>query len=312
MHDEYHFIGIGGIGMSGLAKILLQKGTKVRGSDVAESALTRQLIEQGAEVHIGHAAEHLSQPANVVYNTDIPKDNPEYTQACERGFPILHRSDVLKELMTNYSPLLVTGTHGKTTTSSLLAHVLVELGWDPMVAVGGVVKSLGTNARFGSGKYFVAEADESDGSFIKYPCFGAIITNIDLDHLNHWKTEEALLKGFAQFVSQIPSKEFLFWCADDERLVSLQLEGTSYGFSEKADVQILNFVQQGLKTTFTCSWKGQVYADIETPLSGKHNVLNASGVFALALQLGAEETKLRAALLSFQGIGRRSWRKKGR
>ena len=305
MTEKTHFIGIGGIGMSALARILLQKGAKVSGSDMNSSAITECLAKEGAEIFIGHSAKHVAEATRVIYSTDIREDNPEYQEVLQRKIPLFHRSECLAKLMKNCVPLLVTGTHGKTTTSSLLAHVLIHAGLSPSYAIGGIVRSTGVNSGYGKGQYFVAEADESDGSFLRYPSFGAIITNIDNDHLNYWKTEEALLHGFKQFAEQVSSPEHLFWCADDESLAALQIEGISYGFDEKADLRVHNYQQLEWKNSFDLTFDGERYSEIEIPLIGGHNVLNASAVFGMGLKLEIPEETLREAFLSFQGVGRR-------
>lgn len=306
MEEIYHFIGIGGIGMSALARILLQQGKKVQGSDCAATKITKELEKLGARVYLGHAKDQVPTSAIVVYSTDIKEDNPEYAAAKEQKLVLLHRSEMLAEMMRSYQPLLVTGTHGKTTTTSLLAHTIKSLGWDPAFAIGGILKNGGVNSGSGSGKYFIAEADESDGSFLAYPSFGAIITNIDLDHLNHWKSEEALIAGFKEFALKVASKEHLFWCKDDVRLSKLQLPGISYGFSFDADVRIIEFAQEGFSTRFSFVWNGVLYKEIEMPLIGQHNVLNTVAVFALALSLGGSDAEIRRAIKSFQGVGRRA------
>ncbi len=305
MIKHYHFIGIGGIGMSALARILLRRGEKVTGSDLAASATVASLRAAGAEIFIGHARENVQHPDAVVVSTDIPEDNPEYLATQEAHIPILHRSELLAQLMEGYAPLLVTGTHGKTTTSSLLAYVLTQVGLDPTYAIGGIVLGLKTNGHHGEGAYFVAEADESDGSFLHYPCFGAIITNLENDHMNYWKSDEALDKGFKQFASQVASHEHLFWCRDDMRLTALQLDGYSYGFSDEADLKVDNFQQLGWKMVFDLTFQDNHYSEIEIPLIGAHNVLNAAAVFGMGLQLNIEEELLRSALSTFTGVGRR-------
>ena len=303
--EKTHFIGIGGIGMSALARILLQKGAKVSGSDVSASPITERLAKEGAEIFIGQDAKNIAGATSVVYSTDIRENNPEYQEVLQRKIPLLHRSEFLAQLMKGSVPLLVTGTHGKTTTSSLLAHVLIHSGLKPTYAIGGIVRSTGANSGYGKGQYFVAEADESDGSFLRYPSFGAIITNIGNDHLNYWKTEEALLDGFTQFAKQVSSREHLFWCADDEALASLGIEGISYGFDEKADLRVHNYLQREWKNSFDLTFEDVHYPEIEIPLIGGHNVLNASAVFGMGLKLEIPEETLRQAFLSFQGVGRR-------
>ena len=304
--EGYHFIGIGGIGMSALASILLQKGEKVTGSDMNASLLVERLKKQGAEVSVGHHGTFCKNPFAVVVSSAIREENPEVQAARLQNLPFIHRSELLAKLMKEYKPLLVTGTHGKTTTSSLLSHVLVHVGLDPSYAVGGMVASLGSNGGYGKGEYFVAEADESDGSFLNYTPFGAIVTNIDGDHFDYWKDMDALIEGFKTFTASVQSQEDLFWCGDDDRLRSLQLSGTSYGFDESNDLWIQNFVQNGWKSHFDISWKGKEYLDVEIPLVGAHNVLNASSVFGLCLQLGVEEEKIRSAFRAFRGVARRA------
>ncbi len=306
---EYHFIGIGGIGMSGLAKILLQKGEKVSGSDIASSWITEELVKEGAEVFIKHDASQVPANAKVIYSSDIQRGNVEYMESQNRSLPLLHRSVLLQELMKDKEAVLVTGTHGKTTTSSLLAHVLVSCGLDPSYCIGGIVQSLGSQSGYGKNRLFVAEADESDGSFLAYTPKGAILTNVDADHLVYWKTEERLLQGFLDFYHKVSCKEWFFWCADDAKLASLSLEGVSYGFSPAADLHIEEVTYLGWKTKFSFSWKGRVYRDIEIPLIGIHNVLNASAVIGLCLQMGVEEGKVFSSLKTFSGAGRRCEKK---
>lgn len=309
MNRKTHFIGIGGIGMSGLARILLKRGEKVSGSDLARSSLTEQLQEEGAEIFIGHHPENVSDANRIVYSTDIAPDNPEFILAKERGISLMHRSELLAQLMEGFAPLLVTGTHGKTTTSSLLTHLLIVSGLDPSFSIGGVMQGLKTNGYHGRGIYFTAEADESDGSFLKYPSFGAVITNLENDHMNFWKEGEALDRAFKQFASQVGSSDHLFWCRDDLRLTGLKLEGHSYGFSDEADLRIDNFQQLGWKVFFDATFQGRSFREIELPLIGAHNVLNAAAVFGMGLKLDIDEAMIRKAIASFPGVGRRAEKK---
>ncbi|MBS0615830.1 MAG: UDP-N-acetylmuramate--L-alanine ligase [Verrucomicrobia bacterium] len=300
---HYHFIGIGGIGMSALARILLDRGVKVQGSDLSRSALVMDLEKEGATIFSEHKQEFLGSAEAVVYSTDVKVSNPEFASAKEKQLPLLHRSELLAQLMQGSKSLLVAGTHGKTTTTSLLAHVLCHAGLDPSFAVGGIVQSLGTNGRHGNGAYFVAEADESDGSFLSYDPFAAIVTNIDLDHLDHWKTEETLIEGFQKFIQKVSSQ--LVWCADDERLFSLNPPGISYGFSEDADAQIVNFTQKGWSISYDLVINGKTYPSIEVPLLGEHNAKNSAAVFTLALHLGLSQEVIRSAFATFLGAKRR-------
>jgi len=306
---QYHFIGIGGVGMSGLARILLQKGEKVQGSDLVNSFLVQDLAAQGATIFIGQDKDHIPENGYVVYSTDIKPDNPEYKQAQAKGLKLLHRSDCLQMLMQGKEALLVAGSHGKTTTSSLLAHMLHEMGEEPSYCIGGVVRSLGAQAGYGKGRWFVAEADESDGSFLRYTPQGAILTNIGNDHLPFWIEEKRLIQGFLDFYHKIENKQWVFWCKDNPALCSLSLEGVSYGFSADADIQIFDVSYLGWKTKWSFSWKGKLYKDIESPLIGEHNVRNATAVIGLCLQLGLSEEKIRKALMSFLGAKRRCEKK---
>jgi len=304
--NRYHFIGIGGIGMSALAQILLQKGISVSGSDVAPSYITDALQKLGAKIYFEHAENNIDEPMVIVYNSMITEDNPEMRAGKRRGCPLWHRSDLLYDLMHKDASLLVTGTHGKTTTSALLAHVLVEANLHPSFAIGGMIKSLGCNGNYGMGPYFVAEADESDGSFLKYNPFGSIITNIDEDHFDYWKTKEKLIAGFAQYASRVSSPEHLFWCGDDDVLHSLHLKGIKYGFDEGNDLRVVSFRQNGWKNLFDVQFEKKHYPDIEIPLIGGHNVLNAAACFGLAIRLNISEKNIRNAFASFQGVGRRA------
>jgi UDP-N-acetylmuramate--alanine ligase len=208
--------------------------------------------------------------------------------------------------MHKNAALLVSGTHGKTTTSSLLAHLLMESRYNPSFAVGGIIKNCDTNGKYGIGPYFVAEADESDGSFLKYNPFGAIITNIDDDHYDYWRSKKALVEGFRQFTNQISSPEHFFWCGDDELLRTLKLKGISYGFEEGNHLKVLSFRQEGWKNLFDVQFENKRYSEIEVPLIGAHNVLNAAAVFGMGLRINIPESSIRNAFTSFQGIGRRT------
>lgn len=301
----YHFIGIGGIGMSGLARILLEQNISVSGSDLARNSLTDLLSQKGAKIAIGHAAHHVLPEMTIVYSTDIKKENPEWQAAERYQCQRLHRSELLAALMHAKKGLAVTGTHGKTTTSSLLTWVLVEASIDPSFCIGGLLEPFQTNGRQGKGPYFVAEADESDGSFLNYSSFGAIVTNIGLDHMNFFMTEEALIKAFQTFLSQVQSIEHLFWCGEDDRLRSFQREGISYGFNKECLLRGSRFRQKGWEISFDVTFEGKVFPQVEVALTGRHNALNALAVFGMALKLDIREEVIRKALKEFRGVGRR-------
>lgn len=301
----YHFIGIGGIGMSGLARILLHRGHRVSGTDISHSPLLKELQELGAIISIGHNGTHVPEKATLIYSSSIDPANPEVVVAKEKMLPIMHRSELLKSLMEQQKSLLVTGTHGKTTITTLLTHLLKVAGKDPGFAIGGIASAYSTNAGHGEGEYFVAEADESDGSFLRYNPFGAIISNVDLDHLDHYKNENALLKAFQEFADKVQNHDLLLYCKDDPGLHKISIKGTSYGFTPEANVRGDHFRQKGMETTFDVFFKGKTYKDFTVALPGKHSALNALGVIGMGLQLGISESVIRKAMKSYSGAKRR-------
>lgn len=307
--ERFHFIGIGGIGMSGLAHILLKKKIPVTGSDIAFSYVTDSLSKAGAQIFLGHASHQVPSQATVVYSTDIKKDNPEYQAARDQNCKLLHRSDLLLHLMKGYKTLAIAGTHGKTTSSALLSWVLHQAGNNPSFVVGGMIPQFLSNAGHGTGDYFVAEADESDGTFLKYPSFGGIVTNIDRDHVNHYGDMNNLVKAFNQFIHQMQQPEFLFWCGDNTYLKNMQLPGNSYGFGSDCKLRIVDFNQKGWGITFSLNFKGKQYSNVQLPLVGRHQALNGAAVFGLALSLGIDEDQIRNAFLSFGGVMRRCEKK---
>jgi UDP-N-acetylmuramate--alanine ligase len=301
---KYHFIGIGGIGMSALAKILLDKKNRVSGSDLATSDTIEQLIQKGAEIHKGHSANHISSEDIVIFNSLIQKENPEYQAAVGLKCPLMHRSELLASLMRGYHTLAVTGTHGKTTTASLLTNTLIEGGFDPTFALGGMIA--GANGKLGRGNFFVAEADESDASFLNYYPDGAIITNVEPEHLDYFKTERALHSAFETFFSHVKNPHHLFYCGDDLHLPNLsQGRGTSYGFGAQNALKIENYRQMGWSSSFDIHFEGRRYSNIKIALVGEHNALNGAAVFGLCLRLNVPEEKIRVALETFPGVGRR-------
>jgi UDP-N-acetylmuramate--alanine ligase len=302
--EVYHFIGLGGIGMSALARILLQRGATVQGSDLASSCLLEELRQEGASVRIGHTGE-LSNATQVVYSTAVQDENADLVSAKKWSLPVFHRSDLLHFLMKGRHPLLVTGTHGKTTTTALLASVLIEAGLDPTFVIGGIDQKLKTNARAGMGAYFVAEADESDGSFLKTPSFGAIVTNLENDHLDFWSDVQHLDAAFKEFFDKSLHPKHLFWCGDDTRLKNLNPQGISYGFSPDNSLCIPFFEPTASGICFDVEWDGTYFSQIKLSLFGRHNALNGAAVFGLALSLGIAEATIRKAFLEFQGVSRR-------
>jgi len=304
--EHYHFIGIGGIGMSGLAHLLLTHQATVTGSDIAYHAVIEGLIQQGAMIHREHLAETIAPHMTVVYSTDIRQDNPEYCAAVTKQCQLMHRSDLLALLIKDHRALAIAGTHGKTTTSSLLATVLSEANCNPSFAIGGILHAFQSNAKRGTSDLFVFEADESDGTLVKYHPFGAIITNINDDHLNHFQnSEELLIQAFHQFAGQVRSSEHLFWCGDNSHLRQLNLPGHSYGFEPFCEWQVVHAEQKEFKSFFTLQCGGITFENIELALIGKHNILNATAVFGLATLLNIPEAAIRQTFCTFQGVKRR-------
>ncbi|MBI3211949.1 MAG: UDP-N-acetylmuramate--L-alanine ligase, partial [Simkania negevensis] len=304
MEKETLFLGIGGIGMSALAHILLDKKSKVFGIDEKRSEITDQLIKKGAIISIGERIE-LRDCMEVVYSSGVKGDHPVFKEAKERKLSLKHRSMLLQELMSGKHSLLIAGTHGKTTTSGLLTWVLKVAGLEPSFAVGGILSNLGKNGGEGTGRFFVAEADESDGSFLNYTSQGGIITNVEADHLDYWGSKEKVLEGFCQFAAKIKNPSLLFCCVDDPLLSSLKLSKIGYGFSPHAALQITAFEQEEEGSCFSLYFKERYYKDLILPLLGKHNVLNAAAVFGLALEIGVAEMAIREAFQTFAGMKRR-------
>ncbi len=306
---KYHFIGIGGIGMSGLARILLQQGCQVSGSDLARSSITDGLQQQGALIAYEHAEDNVPADAVVVYGSDIRKDNPEYRIVHKQKKPMMHRAELLAEVCRERQTLAVAGTHGKTSTASLLTWVLQQAGLEPGFAIGGWVAGFNSNADAGKSACFVLEADESDGTLIKYKPQGAIILNIDRDHMSHFGTDESLNKAFKKFATQLTATDLLFWCGDDTRLRALKLKGASYGFDEGCELHAANYRQQGWSSHFDVVFRGVSYSDVEVSLPGRHQALNALAVFGLAIRLGLDEAVVRKGLKTFPGVARRCEKK---
>ncbi|MCX4814577.1 UDP-N-acetylmuramate--L-alanine ligase [Streptomyces sp. NBC_01239] len=310
--DRPHFIGIGGAGMSGIAKILAQRGAKVAGSDAKDSATADALRALGATVHIGHAAEHLADDATcVVVSSAIREDNPELARAAELGIPVVHRSDALARLMDGLRPIAVAGTHGKTTTTSMLAVSLSELRLKPSYAIGGDLDAPGSNALHGDGEIFVAEADESDRSFHKYAPEVAIVLNVELDHHANYASMEEIYESFQTFADRIAEGGTLVISADHEgareltrRVASDALRTVTYGEAEDADVRILSVVAQGLKSEVTVVLGGENLT-FTVSVPGRHYASNAVAALAAGVALGIPAAELAPALAAYTGVKRR-------
>ncbi len=308
---KIHFIGIGGAGMGGIAEVVVNQGYEVSGSDLSENNVTQHLEKLGVKFIKGHHENNITGVDLVVYSSAIPNNNPELTAAINKNIPHIPRAKMLALLMRPKYGIAIAGTHGKTTTTSLVASVLAQGDLQPTFVVGGRLESVGTNAQLGAGKYFVAEADESDASFLFLKPKIAIITNIDSDHLNTYNGEmSALCDSFLQFVAEIPPDGLVVICADDEIAISLQKDikapTLTYGFNPQADIQITAFSQCGLESCFHIVDKiNQSESDVRLSLAGKHNALNALAAIAVARKLEVPEEKINKALSNFMGIGRR-------
>lgn len=305
-----HFIGIAGAGMSGLARIALSHGLSISGSDSKDSSVVLALRTLGAQVHIGHDGAHLEGVDIVVYSNAIAKSNPEIRRALELDIPLLTRAQALAVLMSTSKSLAVAGTHGKTTTSSMLTVALQACGTDPSFAIGGTLTASGSNAHRGTGEFFVAEADESDGSFLEYRPFGAIVTNVEHDHVDFFATEESVMEIFTEFAQSINPQGFFIYCKDDpgaEKIAAKEFGATkiSYGMHESADLLIDNIKLLPAGSTARALWKGRSVGTIELHVPGHHNLLNAAAALAMGLCLGQPAAALLEGLASFQGAGRR-------
>lgn len=313
-HDigAIHFVGIGGIGMSGIAEVLINHGFTVQGSDLRESAITERLAEKGARIFIGQKAENLENAQVVVISSAIRPGNPELDAARARGLPVVRRAEMLAELMRLKSNVAVGGTHGKTTTTSMVAALLDAGGMDPTVINGGVIHAYGSNARIGTGQWMVVEADESDGTFVKLPATIALVTNIDPEHLDHYGSFEAVRAAFDQFVSNIPFYGLAVCCIDHPEVQALvrrisDRRVVTYGFSPQADVQARAMRTEAGCAVFDVSLNtdGRVIEGVSLPMPGEHNVQNALAAIAVALHLKVPVQAIKSALAGFGGVNRR-------
>ncbi|WP_282024633.1 UDP-N-acetylmuramate--L-alanine ligase [Limimaricola cinnabarinus] len=307
-----HFVGIGGIGMSGIAEVLLNQGYSVQGSDLKGSRITERLETLGARVFIGQSGENLDGAEVVVISSAIKPGNPELDEARRRGLPVVRRAEMLAELMRLRSNVAVGGTHGKTTTTTMVATLLDAGRFDPTVINGGIIHAYGSNARMGQGEWMVVEADESDGTFNRLPATIAIVTNIDPEHMDHWGSIEGLRKGFLDFVSNIPFYGVAVCCTDHPEVQALVGRITdrrvvTFGFNAQADVRAQNLTYKGGVAHFDIALRaeGEVIEGCTLPMPGDHNVSNALAAVAVARHLGMKREEIRAALAAFGGVNRR-------
>ena len=311
-----HFIGIGGIGMSGIAEVLVTLGYTVQGSDQSENANVQRLREKGVTVHIGHLAENLGKAEVVVVSSAVRRSNPELAAARERLLPIVRRAEMLAELMRFRQAIAIGGTHGKTTTTSMVATLLDAGGLDPTVVNGGIINAYGTNARMGGGNWMVVEADESDGTFLRLPADVVIVTNIDPEHLDHYGTFDKVRGAFKAFVENVPFYGFAVMCSDhpEVQTVVAEIEDRriiTYGENPQADVRFENLRMEGPKSVFDVTLRDRVSGettairDLVLPMPGRHNVSNATAAIAVAHRIGIPADAIRTGLGSFGGVKRR-------
>ncbi len=309
MHNHYHFIGIGGIGMSGIAQLLLRSNRQVSGSDLKESKITQELKSLGANISIGHSGANITDADVVVYSSAVKDDNPEVREARARGIPLIKRAEALAQLMQDKSVITVTGSHGKTTTSSLASYLLMEAGFCPTAVIGGILRNIDNNACLGNGKFFVAEADESDGSFLHYRPTYSIITNIDREHLDYYSTFEREVEAFEEFIHKTAKDGCVFWCRDDATLQRLMhaypQKNVSFGLTQGADIRAEAIAMEGLSSRFDCFSKDKKVGSFTLSLGGLHNVSNALAVIGLGLELGIDIGFIKKTLNGYQGSKRR-------
>src|SRR5512144_2204038 len=308
-----HFVGIGGIGMSGIAEVLVNLGYTVTGSDVADSANVKRLRDKGVEVAIGHKAENIDGADVVVVSSAIKRDNPELVAARAKRLPVVRRAEMLAELMRFKSCVAIAGTHGKTTTTSMVAALLDAGGFDPTVINGGIINAYGTNTRLGAGEWMVVEADESDGTFLKLPTEVAIVTNIDPEHLDHFKTFEAVQEAFRNFVENLPFYGFAVMCTDHPVVQALvgKIEDRrviTYGENPQADVRLVDFTAANGGSRFKVIFRDRTgtttheIADLALPMPGRHNAWNTTAAIAVAHELGIADDVIRKAIAGFGGV----------
>jgi len=311
-----HFVGIGGIGMSGIAEVLVNLGYAVQGSDAADNYNLDRLRKKGAEVSVGHKAENIDGAEVVVVSSAIKRDNPELMAAREKRIPVVRRAEMLAELMRLKSCVAIAGTHGKTTTTTMVATLLDAGGLDPTVINGGIINAYGSNARLGAGDWMVVEADESDGTFLKLPTDVAIVTNVDPEHLDHFKTFEAVQDAFRHFVENLPFYGFAVMCIDHPVVQSLvgKIEDRriiTYGENPQADARLVDLTPMGGGSKFKVAFRdrktGSVHeiADLMLPMPGRHNASNATAAIAVARELGVSDEAIGKAIAGFGGVKRR-------
>ena len=309
-----HFVGIGGIGMSGIAEVLANLGYEVTGSDLVLSETTRHLVQVGCQVTAGHAGENVGEADVVVISSAVKDDNPEVIAARQAGIPVVPRAAMLNELMRMKYGIAIAGSHGKTTTTSMVATIMAEAGLDPTVVIGGKLGSLGTNARLGEGDFLLAEADESDGSFLQLTPTIAVVTNIDNEHMDYYGTFDELKSAFRNFLDKVPFYGRAILCVDDTEvagmLADLERPVITYGLTAQADVRATDIFHEGFTSRYTASLDSEVLGEVQLPVPGVHNVFNSLAAIAVGLEMEVPFAVIARALGSYSGTQRR-FQKKG-
>jgi UDP-N-acetylmuramate--alanine ligase len=307
--EKIHFVGIGGIGMSGIAEVLLNLGYKVSGSDLRSSEITERLASLGGEIFYGHARENIANVDVVVISSAVHDDNPEVVEARERLIPVIPRAEMLAELMRMKYGIAIAGTHGKTTTTSMVSTILGHAGIDPTIVIGGRLDSIGSNAKLGQGKFLVAEADESDGSFLKLSPTIAVVTNIDADHLDFYSGIDQIKDTFVEFINKIPFYGLAVLCLDNGNVADIiprvKKRFITYGLSSQADFRASEIRISGNATSFVAHFKGERLGEVSFKMPGAHNVLNALACIAVAMELNVPFDVIRDGFRDFGGVGRR-------
>lgn len=311
-NERIHFVGIGGVGMSGIAHVLLELGYTVFGSDLQVTEVTKRLEKLGATVYSGHHENNLQSAVDtVVISSAIPANNPEVVKAKKLGIPIIQRGEMLSRLMKRQKGIAIAGAHGKTTTSSMISLVFEKNGYDPTIVLGGQLNDIGGNAKLGRGELIIAEADESDGSFLKLAPEVTVVTNIEDDHLDYYGTRENIMAAFAKFILKTPPERFTVLCIDDPGVAQLmpEIEGKvkiiTYGFSATADYVASNLRLEGFKTKFTVTRKGKLLGEMSLSVPGKHNINNALAAVAVGMESGLSFAQIAKSLGDFRGVHRR-------
>ncbi|WP_237660234.1 UDP-N-acetylmuramate--L-alanine ligase [Tepidanaerobacter sp. GT38] len=308
-YNRIHFIGIGGTGMSGIAKILMNMGYTVSGSDLKVSEALLRLKEAGAKVFIGHHVSNVEGADLVVVSSAIPKSNPEYVKAIESNIPVVHRADMLSLLMDSKKGIAVSGAHGKTTTTSMISLIMEKNGFDPTVIIGGELNDIGGNATLGNGEFLVAEADESDGSFMKLKPYVAVITNIENDHMDYYKNMENMKNAFKAFVSNVKQGGFVVVGNDNEyvreMIKDIDKECYTFGMNYKSDFMPKNIRMNGLSSSCDIYFRGKFLGELQLNVPGLHNIVNATAAVAVGNRLGIDIEGMREAIKTFHGVQRR-------